>query len=127
MAHFAEIDDDNIVLRVIVVNNNELLDNGLESEEKGILFCKSLFGENTNWVQTSYNNSFRKQYALGGFTYDKHNDIFLSPQPFVSWILDPVTFNWKPPIEYPKDNKYYIWDESAFSWVENIFNIENDT
>lgn len=127
MAHFAEIDNDNIVLRVIVIDNNELLNNGIESEERGILFCKFLFGHNTNWVQTSYNSKFRKRYALEGFAYDKFNDVFVAPKPFNSWILNQITFNWEPPIEYPKDNKYYIWDEPSFSWKENIFNAENDT
>jgi hypothetical protein len=70
MAHFAEIDENNIVLRVIVVSNSELLVDNVENEEKGINFCKFLFGENTRWVQTSYNNNFRKKYAATGMIYD---------------------------------------------------------
>jgi hypothetical protein len=72
MAHFAEINSNNKVLRVVVVNNNELLVNGVENEQKGIDFCKSLFGSNTNWVQTSYNSKFRKQYA-GIWSYLRFN------------------------------------------------------
>jgi hypothetical protein len=75
MAHFAELDDNNIVLRVIVVNNNELLVDGVESEQKGISFCTELFGG--NWVQTSYNNNFRGKYAGVGDKYDKDLDVFV--------------------------------------------------
>ena len=78
MAHFAELDDNNIVKQVIVVDNNELLDNGVESEAKGIAFCESLFG--SRWVQTSYNLNFRNKYAAIGDIYDEVNDIFYSPE-----------------------------------------------
>ena len=77
MAHFAELDNNNIVQRVIVVNNNELLENGIESESKGIAFCKSLFGG--SWIQTSYNSTFRKNYAGIGFIYDAIKDAFIPP------------------------------------------------
>ena len=77
MAHFAELDNNNIVQRVIVVNNNELLENGIESESKGIAFCKSLFGG--SWIQTSYNSTFRKNYAGIGFIYDAIEDAFIPP------------------------------------------------
>lgn len=79
MAHFAELDDNNIVKQVIVVHNNELLDNGVESEAKGIQFCQSLFGG--NWIQTSYNGNIRKNYAGIGYTYDSTRDAFISPKP----------------------------------------------
>ena len=80
MAHFAQLDENNIVTGVIVVHNNELLDaNGQESEAKGIAFCKSLYGNDTRWVQTSYNGSFRGCYAGIGYTYDVTNDQFLPP------------------------------------------------
>ena len=79
MAHFAQLDENNIVLQVIVVNNNELLDNGVESEAKGIAFCQSIFGANTIWKQTSYNSNFRGTYAGIGYTYDPINDIFVKP------------------------------------------------
>jgi hypothetical protein len=77
MAHFAELDENNIVKRVIVVHNNELLDNGVESEAKGIQFCQSLYGG--NWVQTSYNSNFRNKYAGIGYRYDSITDEFISP------------------------------------------------
>lgn len=79
MAHFAQLDKNNTVITVIVVHNNELLDeNNNEIEQKGIDFCKSLFGQNTKWVQTSYNASFRGKYAGINDTYDEINDIFVS-------------------------------------------------
>jgi len=81
MAHFAKLDENNIVTQVIVVSNNELMENGVESEQKGIDFCKSLFGQDTRWVQTSYNNSFRGTYAGVGYTYDPQKDEFVSPPP----------------------------------------------
>jgi hypothetical protein len=79
MAHFAKLDANNVVEQVIVVNNNELMEGGEESEAKGIAFCKSLFGADTRWVQTSYNGNFRNLYAGIGYTYDAENDIFVAP------------------------------------------------
>ena len=99
MAHFAEIDENNIVQRVIVVHNNELLDeNGNESEQKGIDFCIALLGG--NWIQTSYNaatNGFRKNYAGGGYTYDSVRDAFIPPKPECHpdlVTLDEATCTW---------------------------------
>lgn len=115
MAHFAELNDRNVVLRVIVVHNNELLDNGVESEAKGIAFCQSLFGG--NWKQTSYNGSMRKNYAGVGFTYDPVRDAFIPTQPFPSWILDETTCQWGAPVLYPTDGQHYVWDEATQSWV----------
>jgi hypothetical protein len=116
MAHFAQIDQNNVVLQVIVVHNNELLDNGVESEAKGIAFCQSLF-PGTNWVQTSYNGNMRKNYAGVGFTYDAGRDAFISPQPFPSWVLNETTCRWDAPVPYPQDGKAYYWDEPTTSWV----------
>lgn len=79
MAHFAELDENNVVKQVIVVHNNELLDNGVESEAKGIQFCQSLFGG--NWIQTSYNGNIRKNYAGIGYTYDSVRNAFIPPKP----------------------------------------------
>lgn len=94
MAHFAQLDENNIVTQVIVVHNNELLDeNGQESEAKGIAFCQSLFGG--NWIQTSYNGNFRKNYAGQGFSYDITRDAFIPPKPEGNWILDETTCQWK--------------------------------
>lgn len=80
MAHFAEINKDNIVLRVIVICNEDCIDeNGNESEEKGIAFCKRLFGENTKWIQTSYTGKIRGKYTGPGEIYDEANDVFINP------------------------------------------------
>lgn len=114
MAHFAELDKDNVVLRVIVVHNNDCLDeSGNESEAVGIAFCQSLFGG--NWKQTSYNANFRKNYAGAGFTYDPVRDAFIRPQTFPSWTLD-ENCNWQPPTPMPDDGKMYYWDEPTVSW-----------
>ena len=99
MAHFAELDTNNIVLRVIVLDNSMMLDeNNQESEDKGIVFVESLFGEDTIWIQTSYNGNFRKNYAGIGYTYDQTRDAFLAPQPEgEGWILDEETCRWRNP------------------------------
>ncbi len=119
MAHFAQLDDNNIVTQVIVVANDELLLDGVESEVKGILFCKSLFGEDTKWKQTSYNGTIRKNYAGIGYTYDASNDYFYAPQPFPSWTLD-ADAKWQPPVPYPTDGKMYTWNETTLSWDEVV-------
>jgi hypothetical protein len=119
MAHFAQLDTNNIVTNVIVVHNNELLDqNGNEIEQKGIDFCKTLFGQDTKWVQTSYNGNFRKNYASAGYTYDATNNVFYAPQPFPSWILKNTTWTWEAPVAYPTDGKKYKWNESIANWEE---------
>jgi hypothetical protein len=117
MAHFAELDENNVVLRVIVVNNNELLDeNGQESEAKGIAFCQSLFGG--NWKQASYNANFRKNYPGAGSIYRVDLDAFVAPQPYPSWVLNNNTAQWEAPVPMPNDGKMYSWDEATQSWVE---------
>lgn len=118
MAHFAELDDNNIVLRVIVVDNAVLLDDdGNESEEIGIDFCNTLLG-NSTWKQTSYNNNFRNIYAATGGSYDPSNDVFIGIKPFSSWVLN-NNFKWESPIgNQPDDGEKYIWDEETLSWVE---------
>jgi len=122
MAHFAELNSDNKVLRVIVVHNNELLVNSVENEQKGIDFCKSLFGSNTNWIQTSYNNNFRKQYAGINYTYDSIKNKFIAPQPYPSWSLD-ASDDWQAPVPRPSlteeqisEGKFYSWNEENLSW-----------
>lgn len=98
MAHFAELDENNIVLRVIVVSNEMIIEDGQESEAKGIAFCKQLFGEDTIWMQTSYNGNKRKNYAGIGFVYDQNRDAFIPPQPEEDgWILDEETCQWRNP------------------------------
>jgi len=115
MAHFAEIDLNNVVERVIVVHNNELLDdNGNEVEQKGIDFCKSLFGG--TWIQTSYNGNFRKNFAGKNFTYDSKLDAFIPPKPYNSWLLDEETCLWEAPVSYPEDENTYVWDEDLTDW-----------
>lgn len=115
MAHFAEIDENNIVLRVMVVNNSECINaQGVEDESVGIEFCKSLFGG--KWIQTSYNDKIRKKYAVVGDYYDNILDSFISPKPYPSWILDETTYKWKAPIAYPTTGLNYFWDELILSW-----------
>lgn len=116
MAHFAELNELDLVERVIVVHNNELLVDGVESEEKGLEFLHKLLGADRTWVQTSYNNNFRKNYAGVGDTYDMERDAFIGLQPFTSWALNEETCRWEAPVPYPDDGKIYNWDESAGSW-----------
>jgi len=123
MAHFAQLDDNNVVTQVIVVANEELLLDGVESEAKGVIFCKSLFGEDTKWKQTSYNGNIRKNYAGIGYTYDAANDWFYAPQPYSSWTLD-ADAKWQAPIAYPtidpENPKLYKWNEETLSWDEVV-------
>lgn len=115
MAHFAELDENNIVLRVIVVSNDDCLDaDGNESESIGQAFCEGLLGG--RWVQTSYNSNIRKQYAGIGYTYDEDADVFVVPQPFPSWTLD-NNHEWQPPTPCPAEGRWY-WDEEELEWVE---------
>jgi hypothetical protein len=118
MAHFAKLDENNVVTQVIVVSNNELMDGTDESEARGIAFCQSLYGADTRWVQTSYNNNFRVRYAGIGYTFDDALDAFIKPKPanHPSWVVDPVTTEWVPPIARPTDT-VYKWDEPTVSWV----------
>lgn len=118
MAHFAQLNESNIVTQVIVVHNNDCQMNGVEVEEVGVLFCKSLLGANTQWKQTSYNGNMRKNYAGIGYTYDAGRDAFIPPQPYPSWVLNEATCNWSAPVAYPNDGKQYRWEESTVSWVE---------
>lgn len=125
MAHFAQLDENNVVTQVIVVSNNELLDaSGQEREEMGIGFCQRLFGG--NWKQTSYNHNFRKRYAGIGYTYNAELDAFVPPKPFASWVLDTEEANWKAPVAMPADAgqgdppKRYYWNEDTTSWVEAV-------
>ncbi len=116
MAHFAKIDSSNIVLEVIVVSNFVIEDsNGDEVEQTGIDFCKGLFGEDTNWVQTSFNGNIRKQYAGIGYKYDSTDDVFIAPQPYTSWTLD-SNHDWQPPTTFPSDGRTYLWNEENQTW-----------
>ena len=125
MAHFAKLDESNIVTTVNVVHNNELLVDGTENEQKGINFLKKLYNWDY-WKQTSYNTtggvhklggtSFRKNYAGIGYTYDADRDAFIAPQPYPSWTLNEDTCLWDPPVAYPDDGQIYEWNESTTSW-----------
>lgn len=127
MAHFAQLDKNNKVINVIVVNNNELLDdNGNESETKGIAFCKELFGSDTQWVQTSYNSTFRKTYAVIGGTYDATFDVFITPPPFDSWKYDYEKLEWAAPVPQPEPIEGYawLWSDVNQDWVKKEKSIE---
>jgi hypothetical protein len=117
MAHFAKLDENNIVIEVCVVNNSDI--NNLpfpESEPVGIAFLNAWAGQSFIWKQTSYNGTFRKNFAGSGFTYDAVRDAFIAPQPYPSWTLNESTCKWEPPVECPTDGKPYVWNESTLSW-----------
>ena len=119
MAHFAKIGMDNVVLRVDVVRNEDILDeNGNESEKMGIQYLKSVHGPLTNWLQTSYNSNFRFRYAGTGMVYNNQYDVFLNPQPYSSWTLNTETFEWDPPIPEPELTEEQIESESYYQWNE---------
>jgi len=113
MAYFAELDENNTVLSILAVHNNELLVDGIESEQKGIDFCNTI--KQAKWVRTSFTGSFRKQYASIGFTYDEIANVFVAPQPFSSWTLN-ENHDWIPPT--PRTEIDTMWNEETMSWVE---------
>ena len=139
MAHFAKMDANNLVLEVIVVSNDSVANLPFpESEPLGIAFCQSLYGQDTNWLQTSYNANFRGNYAGIGYSYWSDIDQFvppqpgpeyvynpqthsweipLPPQPYPSWVYNPATARWEAPVAKPKDGYSYTWDEPTLSWV----------
>lgn len=117
MAHFAQLDENNKVINVIVVNNEVISNEQFPTSEPiGIEFCQSLYGIDTVWKQTSYNANFRYNYAGIGYTYDATRDAFISQKPYESWVLDENTCRWKAPIPYPDDSQDYVWDEDTISW-----------
>lgn len=117
MAHFAELGLDNVVLRVIVVSNDDIKDgNGAEQEQKGIDFCRNLLGG--TWIQTSYNGTIRKNFAGVGYKYDSALDAFVPPKPYPSWTLNTDIAQWQAPVATPTDGKFYIWNEATTSWIE---------
>jgi len=120
MAHFAKIGLNNKVIEVQVISNEVLKDsNGVEQEVIGIDFLTKLTGYPV-WKQTSYNRSFRKNYAGIGSTYDEERDAFIEPKPFNSWILNEDTCIWEAPVARPttilENNQYYSWNESIVNW-----------
>ncbi len=125
MAHFCQIDENNVVTQVIVVSNEDTSDsNGVEDEAIGIAFCKKLLGANTNWKQTSYNNNMRVRYAGIGYSYNEELDAFIPPKPFESWVLNTATADWESPIgpapelteEQRASFSFYRWDEETGAW-----------
>ena len=117
MAHFAQLNAENLVTQVIVVANQDTADqDGVENEAIGIEFCTNLLGG--KWKQTSYNANIRKNYAGVGYKYDAALNAFIPPQPFASWTLNNETAQWEAPTPYPTDDKRYTWDEATTAWVE---------
>ena len=130
MAHFAQLDSNNVVTQVIVVSNDDTSDsNGTETESIGVAFCQKLLGADTNWKQTSYNENMRGNYAGIGMTYMENvatlgvasTDVFIAQQPYTSWSIGVGTAQWYAPIPQPAltDDQiaalsYYTWDESAY-------------
>ena len=120
MAHFAEIDENGVVLRVLVVGDDQ--------EGRGQEFLANDLGLGGTWKKTSYNTSggvhanggtpFRKNYAGIGYTYDATRDAFIPPKPFASWNLNETSCLWEAPVAYPTDGKMYRWDEPNLEWVE---------
>ena len=126
MAHYARIDENNVVTQVIVVANEDTTDtNGVEVEEIGVAFCKKLLGAETNWKQTSYNNNMRVRYAGTGYLYDAELDAFIAPKPFESWTLVEETADWESPLgpapelteAQVESRSFYKWDEENLEWV----------
>ena len=118
MAHFAKIGTGNVVTKVHVLNNEVLMKDGVENAQQGIEFLQNLYKNKDLYIQTSYNGTFRKNYAGVGFKYDQARDAFIPPQPYPSWTLHEATCQWKPPTSYPDDEKRYDWDEDTTSWKE---------
>jgi|TARA_R100000081_G_scaffold21580_1_gene9307 hypothetical protein len=136
MAHFAKLDENNVVIGINVVGDADCQLNGVEDEATGIAFLTNLTGY-SNWKQTSYNThggkyytsdnreaddqtkAFRGNYAGIGSKYDSTNDIFIHPKPFASWTLNTTTATWEPPVAHPEDALDYVWDEDNQQWVRN--------
>lgn len=122
MAHFAQLDENNVVTQVIVVSNDDCSDaSGTESESIGVAFCQKLLGANTNWKQTSYNGNMRVRYAGIGYSYNESLDAFVPAQPFASWTLNNETADWDSPVTQPtltedqiSAGSFYLWDEDAY-------------
>lgn len=112
MAHFAQLDGDNTVLQVVVVHNNEAPD-----EATGAAFCRSLYGADTVWKQTSYNGTIRKNFAGVGYKFDSDRDAFIPPKPYASWVLNEDTCRWDAPVPMPDDGALYRWEEPMLAWV----------
>ena len=118
MAHFANLDEHNTVVGVVVVDNADIMNLPFpESEPVGVAFLTTWSGGHTRWKQTSYNGTFRFNYAGVGFNYDPQRDAFIPPKPYESWVLDEDTCLWIPPVPYPTDGQMYLWDENLQAWA----------
>ena len=136
MAHFAQLDSNNVVTQVIVVSNDDTSDsNGVETESIGVAFCQKLLGAETNWKQTSYNNNMRGNYAGIGYTYMSNvatlgvgsTDIFISQQPYASWTIDTTAAQWKAPLTEPTLTDDQIAAGSRYEWNESNYQADNTT
>ena len=128
MASFAKLNSENIVTTVVSVVNEVLKDsNGIEQENIGVQFLRTLYNEpNAIWKQTSYNTNggvhklngtpFRKNHAGIGYTYDQQRDAFIPQKPYNSWILNESTCLWDAPVARPNDNNMYKWNEEILNW-----------
>jgi len=117
MAHYAQLDANNVVTQVVVIDNRDTADaSGVEKEHIGAAFCERLFGG--TWKQTSYNGNIRKNYAGIGYTYRADIDAFVAPKPYASWILN-ADAQWEAPVAMPTDGQMYSWDEATTSWKVN--------
>ena len=121
MAYFAKLGTGNIVETVISINNSVITDsNGVEQEKLGVDFINKLYNTRDVWKQTSYNKTFRKNYAGIGYQYDQTRDAFIAPKPFNSWILNEDTCTWEAPVDKPttelENNQCYSWNESIKNW-----------
>ena len=119
MAHFAKLNETNKVISVEVVANEVITDgDGVEQEQLGIDFLTNLYGGVGWYKQTSYNGTFRKNFAGLNSTYNPSKDAFILSQPFPSWILNEDTCKWEAPVTKPDDDKIYGWDEDTTNWTE---------
>jgi hypothetical protein len=115
MAHFAKIDENNIVTQVVVVDNKDTSDaEGVEKEHIGAAHLEKILGG--VWKQTSYNGNFRKNYAGVGYMYRADIDAFVPPKPFPSWLLN-ADAQWEPPVAMPNDGQMYTWNEENINWI----------
>ena len=121
MAYFAKLGTGNIIEQVISINNSVITDNnGIEQEKLGVDFINKLYNTRDVWKQTSYNRTFRKNYAGIGYQYDQQRDAFIPPKPFNSWVLNEDNCRWEAPVAKPttqlEENQYYYWNESVINW-----------
>ena len=129
MAHFAQLDENNVVTQVIVVGNDDIKDvNGNEVESIGVAFCQKLLGADTNWKQTSYNSNMRVRYAGIGYSYNAELDAFVPPQPYASWTLDSDTADWVSPLgAAPALTDAEVEARSFYRWDEDAYQADNTT